>query len=256
MLEKDLQKLGVKVVAGDLQDKASLIAAYKGAHTVVYVPIPTAPLERIQATENALAAAQANKITRFLTVSFGNGRADSVNLLQSSYLHMEAATRALSAAGIHWLIVKMGLFAENMAEGYKAAVQSGVLSYPGRGDIRTPWISRKDIARGVAAATLRWDLHSKEYNLQGATAVSNDEVAALLSKLSGKKVAYRQLSIEDYGKVLAPSYGPAAAFFAAVYASFADAAERKEFAVNNDLYELTGETAERFEKTLAGLIAK
>jgi len=55
---------------------------------------------------------------------------------------------------------------------------------------------------------------------------------------------------------LAPKFGPAAPFFAAVYASFADAADRKELAVNNDLYELTGHTASPFEQYLATLVAK
>jgi len=59
---KNLRKLGVNVVAADLQDKASLQAAYQGAHTVVYVPVNN--MERVQATENAIAAAQAAKIKR------------------------------------------------------------------------------------------------------------------------------------------------------------------------------------------------
>jgi len=82
----------------------------------------------------------------------------------------------------------MGFFAENLEASYKAALQTGVFSYPARGEVRTPWITRKDIAEGVVVAALNWDLHGVEYNLNGVAAVSFDETVALLSKISGKTV--------------------------------------------------------------------
>jgi len=251
---KELQKLGVKVVKADLTDKPALIEAYKGAHTVVHVPIAAGTLDRIVAAENSIQAAQAAKVGRFVAIGAGNGRTDSLITIAAPYLHLEAATRG---SGLPWLIVRMGLYAENDEALYKEAAQTGVLVHAAKPGDRTPYITRRDIASGIAAAVLRWDLNGKTFDLEGQASISWEEQATKLSVVLGKKVVYKQVSLDEFANALSKYYGPAMAKWAApVKLSLSDAANAGEFVVNNDLYELTGKIAEPFDKYLETLFTQ
>jgi len=249
---KELARLGVKVVQGDYLDKASLEKAYVGAHSVIVVPTATGTLERITAQENAYAAAKTAKVTRVIAVSFGNGKVDSLNLLQPAYLHIESAART---SGLQWLVIRMGLYVENQEASFKHAVETGILSATAKGTDRAPYITRLDIARGIAAAVLQWELHGRTFDFEGQAAVSFDELAALVSKASGKKVVFKSLTVDEVAKNLT-HLGAFAGYVAALYASLAAAAAAGEFSVNNDLYEVTGHIAEPIENYFNKLLKK
>ena len=59
-----------------------------------------------------------------------------------------------------------------------------------KGTDRIPFITRAEIARGIAAAVLQWDLHGKVYDIEPNIAHSMDEIAGFISEVSGKKVHF------------------------------------------------------------------
>jgi len=249
---KGLKALGVKVVKGDLHDQPSLEAAYQGAHSIVFIPITGSAIDRVKATEYSLAAARSAKVKRFIAVSAGNGKVDSANILQSSYVHLEAAVRS---AGVPWLIVKMGLYAENYDRDYKAAATTGVLTFPTKPYSRLALITRRDIATGIAAAVLKWDLVEREFTLSGPTAPSFEELAAAIGKITGKKVLFKEVTVPEYQKFLEPTLGPWAPLVSAINHGFGQGGLNNEFPVTNDLYELTGRTADQIETHLATVVS-
>jgi len=234
-----LAQLGVRVVIADLLQPATLEPAYNGAHTIIHVPTNSlSTVERVTSVENSLAAAREAKVERFVAISIGNGRADSVNRIAPIALHLEAATRF---SGLNWLIIRMGLYAENQEMAYKYASQTGVLGQPARGSDRVPWITRADIAAGIAAATLNWELHGRVFDLEGSNALSFNEIALKIGEISGKKVSFKQLSEEEFAAPMVPHLGPAvASIVSKLVSSFNDAARAGEFHETNDLFELTG----------------
>jgi len=244
---KALAALGVKVVEADLMKKDSLNAAYKGAHTIVFIPIPGSNIDRIVTQDNSIAAAQAAKVNRFVAVSAGNGSTESEISLTPAYLHLESATRV---SGLPWLVIRMGLYAENQEGAFKAAAQYGVLSLPAQPDWRVPFITRHDIAGGVAAAVLNWKLAGRVFELEGNAAVSFSEIAAAIGKISGKTVTFKQLTVDQFAEQIKPFVGAIAGFYASLTHQLLHSASKGEFGVTNDLYELTGKTAEPFESYL------
>jgi len=181
-------------------------------------------------------------------VSFGNGKVESFNATSPMSLHAEAATRH---SGLKWLVIRMGLFAENQEAAYKYAASSGVLAQPAKGSDRVPWITRHDVARGVVAATLQWELQGRTFDLEGVAAVSFDEIAGFISKIAGKQVAFKQVTPDEFAAPMVPMFGAdMAKLFANMMASFNRAAAAGEFPVTNDLYELTGRNAAPFEDYL------
>jgi NAD(P)H dehydrogenase (quinone) len=248
-----LKSLGVKIVTADYLKKETLLPAYKGVHTVVFVPTPTSGIDRATAADNAATAGREAGIKRFLAVSFGSGRTDSELVLAPAYCYLESVARVSSNA--HWLIVRMGIYAENCAADWKAAVAQGFFSVPGLpGSARVPYIARKDIARGIAAAVLQWDLHGKVYDIQPAVAHSLDEIATMISHSSGKKVIYKTATEAEFVKHLEPSWGAAAPFGARLYTTMYRGAANGEFKVTNDLVELTGEPAHPMKEFIAELL--
>jgi len=248
-----ITKLGVKVVAADYQKKDTLVAAYKGVHTVVFVPTPTSGIDRATAADNAASAARDAGIKRFLAVSFGSGRTDSQLVLAPAYCYLESVARVSGNA--QWLIVRMGIYAENCAADWKAAVTHGSFSAPGvPGSARVPLISRKEIARGIAAAVLQWDLHGKVYDIQPSVAHSFDEIAAMLSHASGKKIVFQPATEAEFAKHLEPHWGAASSFGARLYTTMYRAAAHGEVKVNNDLVELTGHPAQPLKEFIAELL--
>ncbi len=64
------------------------------------------------------------------------------------------------------------------------------------GDGRTAWVDTRDIA-AVAAAVLQRDTHAEGiYDVTGPQALSMDDVAAILTEVTGTPIAYRDASAE------------------------------------------------------------
>jgi len=65
-----LKALGVQVVAADYENRDSLIAAYKGIHTVVFVPTPVSVIDRVKHADASVSAAREAGVKRFALHTF------------------------------------------------------------------------------------------------------------------------------------------------------------------------------------------
>jgi len=248
---KDLSRHGTKMFEADYMDRASLVTAYKGAHTVVFIPPPTSVLERVTAVENSIAAALACKVTRFIAVSIGAGKVDSPSILAPAFLHLESAARV---SGMKWLIIRMGFFATNIEQALNAALQTGEFQQPAPRDLRMPYITRHDIGKGIAAAVMKWELEGQVLEFTGSTAISFEEIAEKLSHFSGKPIVYKEIAEKDFSAMMKPKMGDFADFVARLMATFYEACDRGEFHITRDLKELTGHKPKPMEDYLKHLV--
>ncbi|MFK0259024.1 NAD(P)H-binding protein [Streptomyces sp. NPDC090445] len=117
----------------------------------------------------------------------------------------EGAQRAeerLKESGADWTVVRAGWFAQNFDEGiFVDDVRAGTLALP-TGDAVEPFVDADDIADVVVAA-LADDRHiGRTYELTGPRLMSFAEVAAELSKATGREIAYVPVSDEAYRAAL------------------------------------------------------
>jgi len=241
---RSLSLLGCSVQSADFMLQPSLERVYKGAHTVVFIPIPGTNLERVSAAEHAVRASKNAGVTRFVCVSFGNSEAgvESYCLLQPAVLYTEALVQT---SGLKYLIIRMGLFAENNEGAFRAAVESGTLSSVAKGTDRAPYIMRRDVARGIAAAAMNFELEGRTYDLEGSSSVSWDELAGMMSAATGKTIKFKSITTDELQKKYEPSMGDIVARdMAGLTASLNKSAAEGEFKVTNDMFELTGKQAE------------
>ena len=223
------------------------------------MPTTGPTFERATTAENSISAAKKAGVRRFVAVSWGNGKADSVNALIPGYLYLESRLRTI-AGGPQWLIVRQGQWIENGLGSFQYALQSGVLTAASSANSYTPYISRPDVGRAIAAATFKKDLVGKVLNIEGNVAYSYEQIAEILSEIGGKKIVFKTITVAELEGILKYSLPDAikssAGDFAHMFASFSTAAELGEFKVSNDFFELTGKQPESFTSYLKKLLQK
>ena len=104
---------------------------------------------------------------------------------------------AVVAAGLPTVIVRSAFFAQGFTEDLLAeGIGAGVLRLPA-GEVAEPFVDLEDLA-DVAVAGLVGTLDPGVHELTGPEALRFDEVAAVLSRVTGRPVAYEPVSSEEF----------------------------------------------------------
>ena len=102
----------------------------------------------------------------------------------------QACERIVQESGVDWTIVRASWFNQNFSEGaFVEMVQAGQITLPA-GDTPEPFVDVDDIA-DVAVAALTESGHSGEvYEVTGPRLMTLADVAAEISRASGRPIAY------------------------------------------------------------------
>ena len=105
-------------------------------------------------------------------------------------------------SGADWTVVRSSFFAQNFSEGFWVdSVLNGELAVPA-GNVTEPFVDAEDIADIVVAA-LTEDGHSGQlYEVTGARLLTFGDVAAELSRATGRDVRYVPVSSEQFSSAL------------------------------------------------------
>jgi uncharacterized protein YbjT (DUF2867 family) len=141
---------------------------------------------KIKATARALAKAVGVRHVVFIS-SLGVDAVEQAPLRQIE--------RHLMAAGVNYTILRPNFFMENFSTGFLAPMVKKGAIYLAAGDGKTSFISVADIA-AVAATAFQKSLVGKEYNLTGREALDHAAAASIISKVTGKPIAYHPLTEE------------------------------------------------------------
>lgn len=163
----------------------------------------------------------------------------------------QATEKLLTESGVPFVLLRNGWYLENYD--LAQALQTGsVLGAAGTGRISAA--SRKDLAEAAAAALTRDGQAGKVYELAGDEAFSLSELAAELSKQSGKDVQYRNFAPEDYQRTLEGFGLPAPV--AQMLVSSDEGVARGELELpNSDLRELIGRPSTSLKEAVASQLA-
>ncbi|MFC5063023.1 NmrA family transcriptional regulator [Actinomycetospora atypica] len=104
---------------------------------------------------------------------------------------------AVVAAGLPTVIVRSAFFAQGFTEDLLAeGVGAGVLRLPA-GEVPEPFVDLEDLA-DVAVAGLVGTLEPGVHELTGPDALRFDEVAAVLSRETGREIVYEPVSADEF----------------------------------------------------------
>ena len=114
----------------------------------------------------------------------------------------QAAEQRVRDAGAGWTVVTCSWFMQNFSEDFlAAAVLGGDIMLPAA-DVAEPFVDAEDIADVVAAALTDPRHRGRTYELTGPRALTFAEVAAELSRATGRTIKYTPITPEQYEQVL------------------------------------------------------
>lgn len=191
-----LAQTGVNVRKADYTDQAAFTAALAGVDKLLLISSSEVG-QRATQHRNVINAAKAAGVKFIAYTSLL--RADSSPLaLRLEHVETE---NMLAESGIPFTLLRNGWYSENYLASAPAALEHGVfIGAAGEGKIASA--TRADYA-AAAARVVSEDGHAGNvYELAGDEAWTLSELAAELSKQSGKPVVYQNLSEADFAAAL------------------------------------------------------
>jgi NAD(P)H dehydrogenase (quinone) len=193
---KDLAETGVQVRFADYNQPASWDEALQGAEKLLLISSndlgQRAPQHRTvigAATHAGIKLLAYTSVLRAETSALG---------LAAEHRETEAALRA---SGVPFVLLRNGWYSENHAAGIPAALTFGGV-YGCAGDGRISSAARADYAEAAAVTLTTENQAGHIYELAGDSSYTLTELAAEVSRQSGKTIGYVNLPQADYKELL------------------------------------------------------
>ena len=195
--------LGVEVREADYEKPETLDRALRGVETLMLVSSSEVG-KRASQHANVIAAAKGAGVKRIVYTSLLHADTSPMSLAPE-HVQTEAA---LKTSGIAHTIMRNGWYTENYTVPVPGAVQAGAL-VGSAGEGRIASATRNDFAE-AAVSVLTGDGHDgKVYELAGDSAYTLAELAAEISRQTGKDIPYVDLPAAEYTAALTAAGVPA-----------------------------------------------
>ncbi|MFP2387161.1 SDR family oxidoreductase [Enterobacter ludwigii] len=191
-----LSQQGITVRQGDYADESTMTSALKVIDKLLLISSSEVG-QRATQHQNVINAAKAAGVKFIAYTSLLHADKSPLGL------HVEhvATEKALAESGIPYALLRNGWYTENYLASAPPALEHGVfIGAAGEGKIASA--TRADYA-AAAAKVISGDGHAGNvYELAGDHAWTLSELAAELSKQSGKNVTYQNMSEADFAAAL------------------------------------------------------
>ncbi|EKM0376786.1 SDR family oxidoreductase [Cronobacter turicensis] len=188
---------GVQVRAADYGDVAALTAALAGVEKLLLISSSEVG-QRAPQHRNVIDAAKTAGVKLIAYTSLLHADRSPLGLAEE---HV-ATEKMLADAGIPYVLLRNGWYTENYLASVPPALEHGVF-IGSAGDGKIASASRQDYAEAAAKVLTLDNQAGRVYELAGDNAWTLRDLTALLSKETGKTVAYQNLSEADFAAALA-----------------------------------------------------
>ncbi|MEZ4669441.1 MAG: SDR family oxidoreductase [Anaerolineae bacterium] len=248
----DFSAKGVTVRQASFDNPASLATAFAGVDRLLLISTDatSVPGFRLNQHVTAVKAAQAAGVQHIIYTSIVNPGPETPVLLAPDHYGTEAA---LTESTMGWTSLRNNLYADMLPGSLSRAIEIGQ-HYSAAGDGKTAYVTREDCARTAAAALASDFTGRRALDVTGPQALSQADLVALASKISGKSVTYVPISAEAAVAGMVGAGLPESA--AELYVSFDTAIAQGIFQdVSNTVEELSGKKPIAVESLLASELA-
>ncbi len=188
----DLQALGVEVRKADYSDINSLPGALKGVNKLLLISSSELGRRSAQHT-NVINSAREAGVSLIAYTSILHANSSPLPIAQE---HRETET-VLAESNIPYVLLRNGWYTENYSAAVPMALEQGAV-FGCAGDSRISSAARADYAAAAAKVLLSENQQGKIYELAGDAAYTLSELAAEISRQSGKEVVYQNLGQTEY----------------------------------------------------------
>lgn len=193
---QDLAAKGISVRQADYNQPATLDQAFVGIDRLLLI----SSSEVGQRAAQHRAVIQAAKAAGVQLLAYTSLLHADQSMLGLAAEHRDTE-QALREAGVPYVLLRNGWYHENYCAGLPTAIAHGAILGCAQ-DGRISSAARADYAQAAAAVLTRDDQAGRIYELAGDRAYTLSELAAELSRQTGKAVAYLNLSEDDYKSAL------------------------------------------------------
>lgn len=191
----ELAARGVQLRQGDYGQPAALRSALEGVRTLLLISSSEVG-QRASQHQAVIDAAKAAGVQLLAYTSILHGPRSRLALAAEH----TATEQALAASAVPFVLLRNGWYLENYTGNLAPALQHGFVGSAGTGRIAAA--ARADFAAAAVAALTRPGQAGKVYELAGDHPFTMAELAAEVSKQTGKPLGYADLPPEAYRQVL------------------------------------------------------
>ncbi|MCS2152103.1 SDR family oxidoreductase [Scandinavium goeteborgense] len=191
-----LSDKGIVVRQGDYTDEAGLKSALQGVEKLLLISGSEVGQRTVQ-HRNIINAAKAAGVKFIAYTSLLHADKSPLGLHVE---HVETE-KMIAESGIAYTLLRNGWYTENYLASAPPAIEHGVF-IGAAGDGKIASATRADYAAAAAQVMSSEGHAGKVYELAGDNAWTLSELAAELSKQSGKNVSYQNLSEADFAAAL------------------------------------------------------
>jgi len=228
----------VQWVHADLGTGAGVAQAFEGVQRA-FLLAPPGYADQNAVLRPLLDEAKRRKLEKVVLMS-----ALGANAVETAPLRQ--AEIALEQSGLRYAIVRPNWFMQNFHTFWLHGINTqGKILLPA-GKAKTSFIDTRDIADVAVRLLTSDDLPDQAFDITGPEALDHDEVAAILSRVTGKAIRYEEITPQQMNEALLAAGLPAdyAAFLVTILGFLA---QGYSAGVNDAVQRLTGHPARRFE---------
>ena len=193
--------LGVAARVADYSKPDTLERALFGVETLLLISSNEIGQRSVQ-HRNVIDAAKKANVQWIVYTSLLHAETSAIKALSGEHLDTEAD---LKASGLPYTILRNGWYSENYTASVRGAIDGG--AFLGCADgAKISSAARADYAEAAVVVLTSEGHKGKTYELAGDKAYTLSELAAEISRQSGKNIPYKNLSEVDYAAALA-SFG-------------------------------------------------
>lgn len=225
--------LGVAAREADYTKPETLVKAFSGIDTLMMISASEIGHREPQ-HRAVIDAAKRAGVKRIVYTSILDADKSTIGLAAEHH----ATETMLKASGIPLTLLRNGWYTENYAQAIGGAVAGGAL-YGSAGDGKISAAARADYAAAIVAVLTGKGHEGKTYELGGDTAFTLADLAAEISRQTGKTIPYKNIPEADYAAALA-SHGVPEGFAKLIAGWDAETAKGALFTTSRDLSTLIG----------------
>jgi NAD(P)H dehydrogenase (quinone) len=236
---------GVEVRKADFTDKAGLVQALAGVDRFLLVSTDQIGT-RLAGHVTAVEAAKEAGVKAIVYTSMPAPELPSAITFAHEHLGTEEAVKA---SGIPYTILRMNWYAENLLGSLPGNLAAGQW-YTSTAGGRVSNVTRADCAKAAAGALLK-PIESKTYTVTGPEALTNAEIAAIASEVTGHPLQVIDVTDEQLAAGAKAAGVPEFVVDHFIVAFDRNTREGKVELVTNTVEELWGEKPESIRSFLA-----
>jgi NAD(P)H dehydrogenase (quinone) len=191
-----IQELGAQeVVVGDMSDRAAMEQAARGAKAIYHICSNMNP-DEVAFGEVVIAAARAAGVERLVYHSVLHPQTEAM----PHHWNKLRVEEKLFESGLSYTILQPAAYMQNVLAYWTQIVEQGVYPVPYSVEARLSMIDLQDVAEAAAIVLTEAGHANATYELAGPEALSQVEVAEILSQQLGRPVRAQTVPLDEWDR--------------------------------------------------------